>query len=164
MLCAKCGSENSKEETACQECGADLTNAPADTQDKIPNKDKITWSELLFSFKGRIPRSTYWLKWSIPIIVISIILDILDPMLGTTYMIDPELNLHFGILSLIFTIVIIYPSTAVAFKRCHDRGRSGWFLLLFLIPIVNLWPTIELAFIKGTNGPNKYGDDPLGSR
>ncbi|GHU87403.1 hypothetical protein AGMMS49941_10860 [Deferribacterales bacterium] len=46
-------------------------------------------------------------------------------------------------------------------KRCHDRNRSGWFILLFLVPIVNLWAIIELGFLRGTVGDNKYGCDPL---
>ena len=46
-------------------------------------------------------------------------------------------------------------------KRCHDRDKSGFFLLLNFIPILNLWPIIELTFFKGTSGSNEYGADPL---
>ncbi len=78
---------------------------------------------------------------------------------------------------------------AGAIKRCHDRGRSGWFLLLYYIPalsafcssgiglddlpigfsialglFVNVpvsWVFVELAFLPGTRGPNRFGPDPL---
>ena len=46
-------------------------------------------------------------------------------------------------------------------KRCHDRGRSGWFVLLYFVPILCLWPMIELMFFRGTIGDNEYGKDRL---
>ena len=67
----------------------------------------------------------------------------------------------FGPISGILAIIAIYPSIAVSVKRCHDRDRSGWFLLLGLIPLVNIWVLVELGFLKGTTGENKYGSDPL---
>jgi uncharacterized membrane protein YhaH (DUF805 family) len=67
-----------------------------------------------------------------------------------------------GVFSGIFALVALYPSLAVSVKRCHDRDRSGWFLLLGLIPLVNLWVVIEVCFLRGMSGPNKYGPVPLG--
>jgi len=46
-------------------------------------------------------------------------------------------------------------------KRCHDRGRSGWFVLLYFVPFLCLWPMIELMFFRGTIGDNEYGKDRL---
>lgn len=49
-------------------------------------------------------------------------------------------------------------------KRCHDRGRSGWFLLINFIPIIGaLWLWVELCFLRGTKGPSRFGPDPLGN-
>jgi uncharacterized membrane protein YhaH (DUF805 family) len=45
----------------------------------------------------------------------------------------------------------------VGVKRCHDRNRSGWFLLIGWLPIMNLWLFIELGFLAGTVGPNRFG-------
>jgi uncharacterized membrane protein YhaH (DUF805 family) len=46
----------------------------------------------------------------------------------------------------------------VGAKRFHDVGRSGWFLLLWLIPVIGqLWWIVELGFFQGTPGLNKYG-------
>lgn len=58
-------------------------------------------------------------------------------------------------------VLAIWVFLVVQIKRCHDRDRSGWFVLLYLIPIVSLWPLIEICFLKGTTGTNKFGEDPL---
>lgn len=106
--------------------------------------------QVLFSFEGRIPRSTFWLIYVLPFMAINTIMMILDYRLKTI-----------GVFSGIFAIASLYPSLAVYVKRCHDRGRSGWFVLLLCIPILNLWPAIEIALLRGTKGSNQYGDDPL---
>ncbi|KKL50609.1 hypothetical protein LCGC14_2303760 [marine sediment metagenome] len=126
----------------------------------------MDYKNLLLSYKGRIPRSVYWLNFILPYIVISVVLNIIDSVLGTRVAIDPNLGAAAGpgILSTLFAVLMIYPSIAVAAKRCHDRGRTGWFQLVLIIPIVQLWPAIEILFLKGTHlstGSNKYGDDPL---
>jgi uncharacterized membrane protein YhaH (DUF805 family) len=66
-----------------------------------------------------------------------------------------------GLFTGVFCLVILYPTLAVIARRCHDRNRSGWFQLLGLIPLVNIWVMIELGCLKGTSGDNKYGPDPL---
>lgn len=116
--------------------------------------------KLLFSFEGRISRSTYWLKFILPVTIINIAVKIIESSIGAVY-IDPNTGAYIGYLSLIYALLVLYPSIAVAAKRCHDRGRSGWFILVMLIPIVQFWPMIELLFIKGTVGPNQYGEDSL---
>jgi uncharacterized membrane protein YhaH (DUF805 family) len=114
---------------------------------------------LLFSFEGRINRSTYWLRFTLPYIVIFLVLHFLDKVIGT---LDSEGKA--GLLSGLFVLLAIYPSIAVNVKRCHDRNRTGWFLLVGVIPLVNLWPFIELCFVAGTTGPNRYGPDPNTAR
>jgi uncharacterized membrane protein YhaH (DUF805 family) len=125
----------------------------SNTQEK---EKTMTYSQLLFSFEGRISRSPYWLKYYLPFMVVAIVCWFLDTLLGTSF--QPG---SIGVIYVIFVLLNIYPYLAVSVKRCHDRGRSGWFLLLLLIPLVNLWPSIELAFLRGTLGPNQYGPDPL---
>ncbi len=62
----------------------------------------------------------------------------------------------------IFMAVVNYLALAVSVKRCHDRDRSGWFLLIYFIPIIGeLWVSIELGFLRGTAGANRFGPDPL---
>jgi uncharacterized membrane protein YhaH (DUF805 family) len=108
----------------------------------------------LLSPSGRISRSQYWLKWALPIFVIGIALALLvfttidDPTVAAT--IIP-----------IFDLIILWPGIAILIKRSHDRDRSGWFILLFLVPLLNLWPLIELLFLRGTIGSNRFGPDPV---
>lgn len=92
----------------------------------------MPYSRLLFSFDGRISRSDYWLKFNIPCMVILFISVFLDEAIGTTR------NGGMALFTLIFLLLSIYPFLAVNVKRCHDRDRTGWFVLVFLIPIVSL--------------------------
>jgi uncharacterized membrane protein YhaH (DUF805 family) len=110
-------------------------------------------TEFLFSANGRISRSQYWLKWALPLFVVTIVLEII--LFAT---LDPSVvSIFIGI----YSLLLIYPSIVIYIKRAHDRDRSGWFILLFLVPILNFWPLIELWFLRGTIGPNKYGPDPV---
>ena len=58
-------------------------------------------------------------------------------------------------------LLFAYVGMVLQIKRCHDRDRSGFFVLLNFIPLVNLWVLIDLVFLRGTTGPNQYGPDPL---
>jgi len=104
---------------------------------------------LWFSPKGRASRSDLWLRTYLAFAGISIIAGMIDGL------IDRELFISIVQLSAIWVFLV------VQIKRCHDRDRSGWFILLYLIPIVNLWPLIEICFLKGTTGPNRFGEDPI---
>ena len=64
----------------------------------------------------------------------------------------------------LFGLIWLWTHLAVFVKRWHDRDKSGWMILLILIPIVNIigffWTLIECGFLDGTIGPNKFGPDP----
>ncbi|WP_347312165.1 DUF805 domain-containing protein [Defluviimonas sp. SAOS-178_SWC] len=64
-------------------------------------------------------------------------------------------------LSGLFSLAILLPSLAVAARRLHDTGRSGWWLLLILIPIVGFLVLIWWYATEGDKGPNEYGPDPM---
>lgn len=104
---------------------------------------------LWFSPKGRASRSDLWLRTYLAFAGICIIAIIIDGLL------DRELFLS------IIQLLAIWVYVIVQIKRCHDRDRSGWFIVLYLIPLVNLWPLIEICFLKGTAGANRFGEDPL---
>ena len=72
-------------------------------------------------------------------------------------------ELSVGLFSGISAVLLLYPIFAVYVKRAHDRNRTGWFVLLLFVPLVNLWPLVEFFFLRGTEGPNKYGPDPIGT-
>lgn len=98
---------------------------------------------IYLSHKGRISRMTYWL-YSLFLLPIFLIIDFYETQINT-------------IIYLILLIILTYPAMMINIKRCHDRNRSGFFSLLLLLPIISIWPLIELGFIKGTEGGNKYG-------
>lgn len=115
--------------------------------------------ELWFSFQGRATRSDYWLRWILPVIAISIVLSIVDVVIGTA-----NGSMGYGVLSGLFSLITIWPSIAVSAKRLHDRDQSGWFLLLWLIPIIGwLYLFVVIGFLRGTVGDNRFGPDPLGN-
>jgi len=65
-------------------------------------------------------------------------------------------------LGYLIMIGLIWPSLAVQTKRWHDRNKSGWWNLIGLAPIVGpLWAFIELGFLKGTPGANRYDLRPV---
>ena len=67
------------------------------------------------------------------------------------------------LLSLVVGLVLLWPGLAVGVKRCHDRGKSGWWLLLLFIPLIGfIWWLIDLGMLEGTPGPNAYGPSPKG--
>lgn len=110
----------------------------------------MTLSQILFSFEGRINRAKYWGYGILLAVVIWI-------AFGLDWVTTGQL----GVFYIIGMVVTIWPSIAIAVKRCHDRDRSGWFILVSLIPLVNLWYLVEIGFLRGTTGNNRFGPDPL---
>ena len=62
--------------------------------------------------------------------------------------------------SLIFSLVLFLPSIAVGARRLHDIGRTGWWQLIVLVPIIGWIVMIVFAATKGDVGDNQYGPDP----
>ena len=116
---------------------------------------------LLFSFKGRIGRAKFWLT-NLGVTVISAILGgLIGAMGGQAPAIagqPPQLAPAAIVGLLVIMIPVLWASLAIGAKRCHDRGRSGWFQLIVLIPIIGgIWLLVELGFLRGIDGPNEYG-------
>lgn len=123
--------------------------------------------DVLFSFNGRIPRSTYWIYNIAMGVIAGIIGVILGGIIGVAASASTDSDVVTGILLVGYCLIMIamlafvYPSLAISAKRAHDRNHSGWFVLIGLIPFVGgLWLLIELGFMAGTPGPNQYGADP----
>ena len=109
---------------------------------------KSRWLPFLFSFEGRTSRSEFWFGYAGLFFVAEAFAALFD------FAADAD------VLSPVVSLAGLWSGVALSAKRCHARGRSGWFLLLYLIPIVSLWPIVEVFFLKGTDGPNAYGADP----
>lgn len=60
------------------------------------------------------------------------------------------------------SFLAIWPYLAIAIKRWHDRDKSGWWVLIGLVPLIGpIWAIVETGFLPGTDGPNQFGADPL---
>jgi uncharacterized membrane protein YhaH (DUF805 family) len=132
----------------------------------------MDWKYLFTSFEGRINRKPFWLSLLALIIVEWIVMLVLGMVLGTSMMgsIDPNMApdqaaamATKGMIPIIIvSLLFLYPALAVYAKRWHDRGKSGWWTLIGLVPIIGaIWLLVELGFLRGTEGPNQYGNDPL---
>lgn len=127
----------------------------------------MDFQNLFFSFEGRVRRSHAWLGYLILLVASLVLQAILSPILGG-FRIDPTTHLplfsgpFIGVMGLL-GIVFTYMNVAIWAKRAHDRDKTAWFLLIWLIPIIGaIWLLIDLGFLEGTSGPNKYGPSPKG--
>lgn len=121
---------------------------------------------LLFSFQGRVNRAKYWLV-TLGVVVVEMIVFAVTLGAGAISN-DPDAMAAalggMGIVGLLLFIPLIWVSLAVAVKCWHDRNKSGWWILIVLVPVVgSLWYLIECGFLPGTSGPNRFGADPLGA-
>lgn len=104
------------------------------------------------NFQGRARRSEYWwfyLFYIIVAVVFQVIMTTVSESFG-------------GLLYLVFVLGSFLPMLAVSVRRLHDTGKSGWWVLLGLIPI--LGAIVLIIFYVGDSQPgaNKYGPNPKG--
>lgn len=117
----------------------------------------LTWKQILFSFQGRIPRRQYWGAYLVQMLLIFCLAFIGGMLVGFASSGEGPL---FVILVPLY-VFAVWSGLAVSIKRCHDRDRSGWFILVGLIPFIGgIWLLVELGFLRGTEGPNRFGGDP----
>ena len=71
-------------------------------------------------------------------------------------------SILYGWILLIVGLGLFLPTLAVQVRRLHDLDRSGWWILISLIPLVGAIILLVWACTKGTDGENRFGSDPLG--
>lgn len=124
------------------------------------------------TFRGRARRMEYWL-FQLMVSIISVLLLFWtfaalgpdappagDPAMVEAVMATPGAQLPLG-LALVLGLVFFLPQLAVSIRRLHDSDKSGWWLLLYLVPVGGLVLLI-FYFLDGTRGPNRHGPDPKG--
>ena len=107
------------------------------------------------NFSGRACRSEFW-YFCLAALLLSLIISIIEIATG---MVDIESG-QMGILSIIFTLLLIVPSLSVTARRLQDRGLSGWWQLLYLT-IVGILVIIVLNILPAKEDENKWGRNPL---
>ncbi|MCR5474575.1 MAG: DUF805 domain-containing protein [Lachnospiraceae bacterium] len=101
-------------------------------------------------FQGRARRSEYW-WYTLAYCVVSGILSGLA-----------QNSTLFGVISGIFSLALLLPSLGVSVRRLHDINKSGWWLLIGLIPIIG-WIILLIWEVKDSDpGDNQYGPNPKG--
>jgi uncharacterized membrane protein YhaH (DUF805 family) len=111
-------------------------------------------------FEGRARRKEYWI-FTLVNFLITMALQALTFMVAGM---NPESTLGLflsGILGL-YGLAVFIPSLAVGVRRLHDTGRSGWWLLISLVPVVGIIVLIVFLVQDSQNGTNQYGENPKG--
>lgn len=145
----------------------------------------MDWQWFLFNTNGRLPRSRYWL--AVLVYVVTALVGFIAALLLITSTSDAAAIILYVGGGLTF-LTMYFSITAVAAKRLHDRNKTGWwgipflalpgllygastglvspssgFALLIVAALLFAWGVVELGCLRGTAGPNRYGDDPLSS-
>ena len=101
------------------------------------------------TFSGRASRSEFWwflLFTFVLQIALSILSGVLPPVM---------------IVYIVVMLALFLPSLAVYARRMHDLDRSGWWILIFLVPLLNIIMVLVWYTQRGTQGDNQFGPDPL---
>lgn len=109
------------------------------------------------NFKGRARRSEYWYY-----VLTNFLIQL--PLLILFFVFSANENVGVGLifygLMILYSLAVLIPSLAVAVRRLHDVGKSGWFYFICLIPIIGSIWLLVLFFTEGDQGENDYGPDP----
>ncbi len=104
-------------------------------------------------FSGRARRKEYWM-FALFNFIFAIIAGIIDRVLG--------FGKEFGTgpVYILYALAVLVPSLAVSFRRLHDIGKSGWYLLINFIPLIGFIWYLILMSTDSKPGGNQYGPNP----
>jgi uncharacterized membrane protein YhaH (DUF805 family) len=123
----------------------------------------MDFMNMFLSFNGRLRRMHFWvgliILWVVEIIIMAV-------LIGPAMAAAASGGGGPGPLALVgylLILVLVWPALALQVKRWHDRDKSGWWVLISLVPFIGFfWVLIECGFLDGTPGPNKFGPSPKG--
>ena len=101
------------------------------------------------NFEGRLGRGAFW-RFVLVNLVISIVLSILAQVIGVVA----------WLAYVLYGLALIVPGIAAGVRRLHDTNKTGWLVLIGLVPILGLIVLIVLFAIEGDEQPNDYGPVP----
>ena len=105
-------------------------------------------------FDGRARRKEYWMFFLINILV-SVVLIAIDNLIGTF-----SLQTGAGLLQGLYSLAVLLPSLAVTVRRLHDTGRTGWWILIGLVPVIGGIVLLIFMVLDSEPGANEYGPNP----
>jgi uncharacterized membrane protein YhaH (DUF805 family) len=105
-------------------------------------------------FDGRARRKEYWMFLLINILV-SVVLIAIDNLIGTF-----SHQASFGLLQGLYSLALLIPSIAVTVRRLHDTGRTGWWILISLVPLIGGIILLIFMVLDSEPGTNQYGPNP----
>lgn len=138
----------------------------------------MDWKFIFLSFQGRLNRKPYWLG------TIALLSLVIIGVFGVMFLAGGG----GGVAAIgVIYLLLLWPTLAIGVKRLHDRDKSAWWLVVFyVVPTVlnvlgetgdgdgvgaiifglaslgiSIWALVELGFLRGTAGANRYGPDPL---
>ena len=103
-------------------------------------------------FEGRARRKEYWM-FVLFNLVATFVLMLVDVAI-----------FRVRLLSGIYSLAVLIPTIAVGVRRLHDTNRTGWWMLVIIIPAIGWIILLVLMAMEGTRGPNRFGPDPLPER
>lgn len=116
-----------------------------------PDGDPDAPWRMLASAEGRISRRRFWM-WGV------------GAMLGLGIVLHGLLavaGVRMGLAEQVVNVVLLWPAVAISIKRWHDRDRSGWWVLLALVPVIGwIWLLLANGLLRGTRGANRFGEAP----
>ena len=101
-------------------------------------------------FDGRASRSEFW-WWVLFVFLVSIVANIIDAVIGVM------------LFSWLVSLALLLPGLSMAIRRLHDTNRSGWWILIALIPLIGLIVLLVFYLTAGDPTQNQYGPPPAGT-
>ena len=117
-------------------------------------------------FSGRSRRREYWMFWLLNVLI-SAFVGLVTLLMAMAVETEEEMMVVVNQLIVLWVIVSVaffIPGLAVTVRRLHDTDRSGWSILFGLIPVIGGFMLLYFYVQDGTEGPNRFGDDPKGER
>ena len=124
-----------------------------------------------FQFEGRATRSDFW-YFMLYSIIISILLGIIGTVLGIEYVMQMDsmkmvegtgelvpavVDFPLNLLQLGFSLLLFFPTLAISIRRLHDIGRTGWWYLIALIPLLGMLVLFIFFVLSSQKHDNEYG-------
>lgn len=111
------------------------------------------------TFSGRAQRKEYWM-FTLFNFIVYVVVDILQTVASNSQLASVAFIL--AILYLLYSLGILIPSVAVTARRLHDIGKSGWWMLISIIPLIGAIILLVLLITDSKPGDNQYGPNPKG--